>query len=98
MDLAAFLPFMPIVASSLATFRSGLDCATIKNCCRRLFLLAFGQADQSSQILDHIFKYASRNPTLGLLVHGKPGWQIIGHHPPLGSRSHNPSQTVEDGS
>src|SRR5574338_576150 len=95
MDFASFLPFVPVIPCSFSAFRGGLDGATIKNGCRRLFLLPFGQSQQDSQVMYHIFEYTCCNPALRLLIHGVPRWKIIRHHPPLSTCANDPSQTIE---
>ncbi len=42
------------------------------------------------------FKYPGSNPALGFLLHGVPGLQVVGQHPPGCASAHNPPQYVED--
>ncbi len=96
MHFAAFFTLMTIVAGPLTTFRTRFQGPTIENRRRGLSFAACGQSQQYTQIMDHSFKYSRRQPPLRLLIDGIPGRQIVGHHPPRGTGSHQPTQAIKD--
>ena len=46
--------------------------------------------------MDHVFEAAGLDPSLCLLVHGLPGWEVIGQQSPGRTGSHDPAKRVED--
>src|SRR5258705_6675152 len=46
--------------------------------------------------MSHGFKATGPQPTLGLLLDGCPGRQIIGYHSPRAARANEPAQAVEN--
>ena len=47
-----------------------------------------------AQIFGQGFKATRAQPALRLLLHRRPRWQIVGHHPPRTTRAHKPAQTI----
>src|SRR6266496_544684 len=96
MHFTAFASFGPVVARSLPAFWARLQRATVKNRGRRLLISSCCQPEHGSQIVDDGFKNACLKPALCLLVDSGPWWQIMRHHAPLRSCSHDPTQSIED--
>ncbi len=95
MGLAAFAPFVSIIARALTTLSGGLHRPSITDRGARLRCAPTGDADQHAEVVDHGFKHLRPHPALGLLIDRMPRGQIVGHHAPLGPRAHDPAQAVE---
>jgi hypothetical protein len=65
------------------------------NCRCGLSIPAFGQTRKFTQVMGHGFEAARTHPPLRLLVHHLPGRQVVGHHAPLATATHDVTQRVE---
>ena len=95
MYLAAFAALGPVVAGMSATFRCGLQHAAVKNGDAGLSFASFDAAQQQTQVLDQGLETPCGQPSLCLLLHDRPGRQIMRHHPPGRSCTDDPAQSVE---
>jgi hypothetical protein len=68
MDLAAFAPLCPVVASAGAALRRRLQSAAIKDSCRRLLGSALSYAQDGAQVMSKAFEDASFQLLLCLLI------------------------------
>ena len=96
MELAALLPFVPVVPGSVSTLGCALHGLTIEDGGRRLGIAALGEPQDEAQIIGDGLEAASLDPTLGLLVDRFPTWEIMGQHAPGGPSPDHPAQGIED--
>ena len=82
MRFAAFAPFGSIVASTMATFWTRLQRATVQNSGRRLFITSFRQPQHGAQVPHDRFKDACLELAVRLLIDRCPRRQVMGHHAP----------------
>ena len=75
--------------------RRRLQRAAIENRRRGLRVATFGHAQQFTQVDRHGFKHTGLEPSLALLIHRVPGWQIMRHHAPRRPCTDNPAQAIK---
>jgi len=93
--LRAFAPFGSVIARPRSRLGRRLQGAAVGNHRPGLRLASGKLTQQRAQILHHGFETTGSDPTLGLLIHHRPRRQIMRHHAPVRSRSHQPAQRVE---
>jgi hypothetical protein len=91
MYLTTALPLGPIIARAGATLRRGLERPATQHRGRGLGRPSLSQPQHHTQVMGDGGKHARFQPAEGLLVHGLPGWQVVGHHPPRGARPDDPA-------
>lgn len=94
--LGAVLLLMAVKARSLSAFGRALNGASVEDHGRRIRSAAFGFSQQTAKIVNALLEQFGSQPTLGLLIDGGPGRQVVRHHPPLSSTAHDPPEAVED--
>jgi hypothetical protein len=94
--LAAAAAFVPIIARARTAFRTRLQRAAIHDRRARLRGPASDLAQQHTQVADHVRKHSGFQPALRLLVDRVPQGQVVGHHAPGRTGTHEIAQTIED--
>src|SRR3954464_6231166 len=96
MNLAAIPPFVPIVPSTMTTFRRRLPRRPVEHDRRGLRLADGGPPQDRAQIVHHRLEAPGRQPTSGLLIDCGPGWEVGGQVATRGAEAHDPAESVED--
>src|SRR5205823_11007438 len=79
-----------------ATCRRRLHGTAIKNGRRGLRSAPLRQLQDRTQIMDDGLQHPGLEPAVALLVHRRPGRQVMEHHPPRRTRAGNLAPTIED--
>ena len=95
MHFAAFAPFVAVVACRRPALAATLQGPAIDDDRAGLALAALGTADDRAQVAHHRRKAPCIVPAPKLLVHHRPGRQIIGQHAPRGTGPRQPAQRIE---
>ena len=92
---AAFALLGSIISTTSTAFRTALQGAAVEYGSRGLSLASLNHPQHLSQIVYHSLEDLCLDPALGLFVDDVPGWQVIRHHTPGGTRPHNVAQSIE---
>jgi hypothetical protein len=93
--LRAATAFGPVLARTGAAFGRRLEGAAIEDGRRRFGFAPLREPQHRAQSLDNGVKHAGLAPALALLVHRRPGWQVMRHQAPRHPRSDYPGQTMK---
>ena len=91
----ALLALGPVVAGPGAAGGGRLQRPAVQNGGRGMGRPPIGQTQQHAQIVHDGLETASLEPALHLLMHARPGRQVVGQHPPWTSGAHDIAKRVE---
>ena len=94
-NLRSLLPLGSIVAAAISTLRRALQRAAVDDRGCRIGGATLRHPQQFTQIMNHRFEYAGGNPPLCLLIDNLPWRQVVWHHSPGNTASHDVPQAIE---
>src|SRR5690554_1438653 len=95
-DLAALLALIAVIAGAWPALARGWQRAPIEDDSTGLSVPALSLTQACSKVVHDRLEAAGRKPTLGLLIDGLPGRQVMRQQPPGCTRPYQPAQTIED--
>ena len=93
-NLGSFPLLGSVEARASAARGRGLEGAAVEDGRAGHGVFTCRQPQHRAQVMRHVFETIRPQPALGLLLHGLPWRQIVGHHPPRTARTDEPAQPV----